>query len=172
MIAEEIVPPGVEDAYELELALLGADGSEGIDAYLQTIGSHQRHPLLEDGFLSRMRMRRATMSQFAALWGRWDQYRAELARFFQHYDAVLSPVYTQPALRHGESVKPGNFEGFSYTMAWNVAAAPAAAVRCAEADGLPIDVQVITRPWRDMLALEICQELERKFGGWKRPKEW
>jgi Asp-tRNA(Asn)/Glu-tRNA(Gln) amidotransferase A subunit family amidase len=83
---------------------------------------------------------------------------------------VLSPVYTQPALKHGDSVKPGNFEGFSYTMAWNVAAAPAAVVRCAEADGLPINVQVITGPWRDMLALEICGELEKQFSGWKPPK--
>jgi amidase len=169
MIVEETTPPGASDAYELELSLLGADGSEGIDAYLQTIGSHERHPLLENGFLARMRARRSTMSQFAALWSRWDQYRSDLARFFRRYDAILSPVYTQPALKHGESVKPGNFEGFNYTMAWNVAAMPAAVVRCAEADGLPINVQVITKPWRDMLALEICQELEKKFGGWKPP---
>src|SRR6185437_5733147 len=31
---EERMPPGVEQAYELELALLGADGAEGIDEYL------------------------------------------------------------------------------------------------------------------------------------------
>ncbi len=172
MIAEETIPPGMADAYEMEFALLGADGSEGIDAYLQTMGSRERHPLLESGFLSRMRARRASMSQFAELWARWDRYRADLARFFRRYDAVLSPVYTQPALKHGESVKPGNFEGFSYTMAWNVAAAPAAVVRCAEQDGLPINVQVITKPWRDMLALEICGELEKKFGGWKPPQDW
>jgi len=171
MVVEEEVPPGAADAYELELALLGADGSEGIDAYLQTIGSHQRHPLLEDGFLSRMRIRRASMAQFASLWAQWDQYRADLARFFKQYDAILSPVYTQPALKHGESVKPGNFEGFSYTMAWNVAGVPAAVVRCAEKDGLPINVQVITKPWRDMLTLQICQELEKKFGGWKQSRQ-
>lgn len=164
---EETTPPGMADAYELELALLGADGGEGIDAYMQTIGSGERHPLLEYGFLSRMRAREATMSQFASLWTQWDQYRAGLARFFGQYDAILSPVYTQAALKHGESVKPGNFEGFSYTMAWNVAGAPAAVVRCAEEDGLPINVQIVTRPWRDMLALEICQELEARFGGWK-----
>jgi amidase len=170
MIVEETTPPGVADAYELELALLGADGSEGIDAYLQTVGSHERHPLLESGFLSRMRLYRATMSQFASRWAQWDQYRADLARFFQRYDAILSPVYTQPALKHGESVKPGNFEGFSYTMAWNVGAAPAAVVRCAEEGGLPINVQVITKPWRDMLALDISAELENRFGGWKPPR--
>jgi amidase len=172
MIVEETTPPGVADAYELELALLGADGSEGIDAYMQTIGSHERHPLLENGFLSRMRTHRATMSQFASRWAQWDQYRADLAHFFGHYDAILSPVYTQPALKHGESVKPGNFEGFSYTMAWNVAGAPAAVVRCAEEDSLPINVQVIAKPWRDMLALEICGELEKKFGGWKAPNHF
>jgi amidase len=167
IIVEEAIPPGVADAYELERALLGADGGEGIDAYMQTIGSSERHPLLQNGFLARMRTHRATMSQFASRWAQWDQYRTDLARFFQRYDAVLSPVYTQPALKHGESVKSGNFEGFSYTMAWNVAGAPAAVVRCAEENGLPINVQVITKPWRDMLALEVCGELEKGFGGWK-----
>ncbi len=170
MHVEEKTPPGVADAYELELALLGADGGEGIDAYMQSVGSHEKHPLLEDGFLSRMRPHRASMSQFAARWAQWDQYRAGMARFFQDFDAVLSPVYTQPALQHGESVKPGNFEGFSYTMAWNIAGTPAAVVRCAEQGGLPINVQVTTKWWRDTLALEICQELERGFGGWKPPK--
>ncbi|MBV8833842.1 MAG: amidase, partial [Acidobacteriaceae bacterium] len=118
---EESRPPGMELAYELEMSLLGADGGCGIDEYLRQIGSMQTHTLLEDGFVNRMRRYRGSAADLAARWAQWDQYRSDLHRFFQTYDAMLCPVYTEPALRHGESVLPGKFEGFSYTMAWNVA---------------------------------------------------
>ncbi len=165
---EECRPPGVEDAYELELALLGADGVEGIDEYLKAVGSDQTHPLL-NGFLDHMRPHRATVAQFAKRWAQWDAYRSGLRTFFQRFDAILCPVYTQPALPHRGSLLEENFRGFSYTMAWNVAGAPAATVRCAAYNGLPINVQVVTKPWRDLLALQICRTIEDQFGGWKKP---
>ena len=166
---DEQRPPGIEQAYELEMALLGADGGEAIDQYLRDIGSTEVHPILVNGFLNRMRPFRATVSEFAARWAQWDTYRAGMRHFFDQYDAVLCPVYPHPALAHGESVLSGNFEGFSYTMAWNVAGLPAATVRCSEARGLPINVQVVTGAWRDLLAIEICRVIESEFGGWKPP---
>ena len=163
---EERVPPGVEDAYELELALFGADGAEGIDAYLEAAGSTEVHPLLT-GFLDHMRPHRASGAEFARRWAQWDEYRAGMRRFFEQYDAIVCPVYTQPALKHRGSLEESNFQGFSYTMAWNVAGAPAATVRCAEHEGLPVNVQVVAKPWRDQTALAICGEIEAQFGGWK-----
>jgi amidase len=168
LAVEEARPPGVEDAYELELALLGADGADGIDAYLKTAGSHQTHRLL-NGFLDHMRPHRATVAQFAKRWAQWDEYRSNLRAFFQRYDAILCPVYTQPALPHAGSLMEESFRGFSYTMAWNVAGAPAATVRCATHEGLPINVQVIAKPWRDLLALQLCHKIEDQFGGWRKP---
>ena len=167
LAVEQCRPPGVEDAYELELALLGADGAEGIDEYLKAAGSYQTHPLLV-GFLDHMRPYRATVAQFAKRWQQWDEYRANLRAFFNRYDAVLCPVYTQTALAHGGSSIEENFRGFSYTMAWNVAGAPAATVRCATHAGLPVNVQVVTKPWRDLLALQLCRAIEDQFGGWKK----
>jgi Asp-tRNA(Asn)/Glu-tRNA(Gln) amidotransferase A subunit family amidase len=52
-------------------------------------------------------------------------------------------------------------------MAWNVSGNPAATVRVAETNGLPINVQVVTARWRDLLALDICSLLEKQFGGWR-----
>jgi amidase len=168
MRVEECRPECLERAFELEMALLGADGVDGIDAYLSDAGSTEVHPLLT-GWLDRLRALRATASELASRWAQWDEYRASVARFFENYDAILSPVYTQAALEHGASIRDGNFEGFSYTMAWNVAGAPAATVRCSEDGGLPINVQVIAKPWRDLDALAICQVIERAFGGWRAP---
>lgn len=165
---EEQAPPGLEGAYELELALLGADGADGIDAYLREVGSTRVHPLLT-GFVDHMRPFRATAAELARRWAQWDEYRTGIGHFFGEFDAVLSPVYTQTALEHGGSLKESNFEGFSYTMAWNLAGAPAATVRCAEVNGLPINVQVVAKPWRDMLTLELCRMIEHEFGGWRPP---
>jgi amidase len=90
--------------------------------------------------------------------------------FMRHHDAILGPAYPQPALAHGESIRPENFIGFSHTMAYNVAGWPAAVVRCGEsADGLPIAVQVAAAPWRDDVALAVAAALEKAFGGWKPP---
>ena len=169
VFVEECTPPFVEQAFALELGLLGADGVDGIDAYLRDAGSTQLHPLLT-AWLDRMRPLRATASELAARWEQWDKYRAAMARFFKRYDAILCPVYPEPALKHGESVRAGKFEGFSYTMAWNVAGAPAATVRCAEADGLPVNVQVVTKPWRDLTALALCRVIEAQFGAWSAPR--
>jgi amidase len=168
MHIEERRPPGVERAYELELAIAGADGGDAIDEYLQAIGSTEVHPLLTD-FLNRLRPFRSTASQLSARWTQWDQYRSDIARFFDDYDAVLCPVYSQPALKHGQSAINSHFEGFSYTMAWNMAGTPAATVRCGAIDNLPLNVQVVTRRWRDLLSLEICHLLETQFGGWQPP---
>jgi amidase len=163
---EEHRPPGMDEAFELELALLGADGADGIDRYLGALGGTEIHPYLT-GFLDHMRPFRATASELAARWAQWDEYRANLRCFFRVYDAILCPVYTQPALPHGGSIVEENFEGFSYTMAWNVAGAPAATVRCASQAGLPVNVQVVTKPWQDLLAIEICRMIEGQFGGWQ-----
>ena len=165
---EERRPPGADQAYELEFALFGADAGDGIDEYLRDIGSTSVH-VLHRSFVSRMRPYRASGYELAKRWAQWDEYRSNMAAFFAEYDAVLCPVYTQPALKHRGSLDDQNFQGFSYTMAWNLAGAPAATVRCAE-EGLPVNVQVVTKPWRDLLALEICRLIEAEFGGW-RPAE-
>lgn len=169
MRVEECKPPGIEQAFELEFALLGADGVDGIDAYLREVGSTNIHPLLKN-WLDRMRPLRASASELASQWARWDEYRAGMARFFEQFDVLICPVYIQPALKHGDSIKHGNFEGFSYTMAWNVAGTPAATVRCAESDGLPINVQIVAKPWRDLTALRVAKLIEDAFGGWKPPQ--
>jgi amidase len=165
---EEKRPPCIEQSYELEMSLLGADGGEGIAAYLADIGSREVHPQLTS-FVERFRRFGGDAAKLAGYWSRWDTFRAEMARFFTSYDLVLSPVYPRTALEHGASMRNENFEGFSYTMTWSVAGFPAATVRFGESGGLPVNVQVVAKPWRDMTALYACELLERSGGGWKAP---
>ena len=164
---EERTPPGIEQSYDLEMKLIGPDGGDGLRQFLASIGSHQTHPLLE-GWLAKLEPYRTSVGGFAEYWAALHQFRAGMFAFLQNYDAILSPVSASPALPHGASVQDGNFRGFSYTMTYNVTGWPAAVVRCGEsADGLPIDVQLAARPWREDIALAIAGRLEEICGGWK-----
>jgi amidase len=84
--------------------------------------------------------------------------------------AILCPVCAFPAIPHGTSDDSDKIDGFSYTKAYNLTGWPGAVVRCGTtATGLPIGVQIITRPWREDVALAIADYLEGVFGGWQAP---
>ena len=158
--AVECRPPCVEQSYDFEMGLIGADGGDGVRAYLASIGSNETHPLLE-GWLSKLEPYRVPVAGFADLWNRLLDFRASMHRFMRDYDAILSPVCATPAVPHGASTEDRTFRGFSYTMTYNVLGWPAVAVPYGRsAFGLPIGVQIACRPWREDLALALAGRLE------------
>jgi len=165
--ARECRPPLIEESYDLEMALIGPDGGDGLRAYLEEIGSTRTHPLL-DGWLDKLEPYRTGVEGFAKYWGSLDRFRAAMYGFLRDYDAVLSPACATPAVPHGTSIEDATFRGFSYTMTYNVTGWPAAVVRCGESpEGLPIDLQVAAHPWREDVALAVALRLEEVFGGWQ-----
>ena len=101
---------------------------------------------------------------------RWDAYRADMLTFADPYDLILCPVFPSPARRHGAMHVPGEIEPTSFTTPANLTGWPAATVRCGtSAEGLPIGVQLVARPWRDDVALAAALHLEREFGGFRPP---
>ncbi len=167
LIVTEDRPGCLANAWDLEMKLLGADGGDSLWRYLAEVGSTKVHPLLRS-WLEKLDPYRTDIAGLQRYWAEWDRYRAEMFAFFQQYDAILCPVYTQPALRHGASVDDENFRGFSHTMAYNLTGWPAAVVRCGEsASGLPIAVQIVAHPRREEVALAIAARLEQAFGGWR-----
>jgi amidase len=164
---DERRPPGIEESYEHEMRLIGPDGGDGLRAYLAAVGSTRTHPLL-DGWLAKLERYRTTLAGFAQYWSELDRFRARMLAFLKDYDAILSPVCAHAALPHGTSIDEGTFQGFSYTMTYNLTGWPAAVVRCGQtATGLPIGVQVAAHPWREDVALRIAGRLEELFGGWQ-----
>jgi amidase len=158
--AEEAAPSCLADAWDLEMKLLGADGGDGVRAYLAEIGSHEVHPLLTR-WLDKLEAYRTDVAGVARYWHEWDGYRASMAEFARRFDVLICPAYSKAGLRHGESVQDENFRGFRHTMAFNVAGWPAAVVRCGtSANGLPIAVQVAAAPWREDIALAVAAHLE------------
>ena len=159
-------PPGIEESYEHEMRLIGPDGGDGLRAYLESIGSTRTHRLL-DGWLAKLEPYRTTVAGFAQYWADLDQFRARMLAFLKDYDAILSPVCAHAALPHGTSIDEGTFQGFSYTMTYNLTGWPAAVVRCGQTEaGLPIGVQIAAHPWREDIALRLADRLEALCGGW------
>jgi len=166
---EEARPSGIEEAYDLEMKLLGPDGGDGLREYLEGLGSKVVHPLLE-GWLEKLEAYRTDLVGLQGYWQDWDRYRAGMFAFLRNYDVILCPSYIHGALPHGTSTRDENFRGFSHTMAYNLTGWPAAVVRCGETvGGLPVAVQVVARPWREDVALRVAGVLEGMFGGWKAP---
>jgi amidase len=164
---DEARPACLANAYDLEMKILGADGGDSLWQYLAGLGSSEVHPLLRS-WLEKLEPYRVDLAGFQRYWAEWDAYRTEMFAFFQNYDVILCPVYTQPALPHGTSTLDENFRGFSHTMAYNMTGWPAAVVRCGEsASGLPIGVQIVAHPFKEDVALAVAGRLEEMFGGWK-----
>ena len=99
---------------------------------------------------------------------RWDAYRRGMLAFMEPYDLVLCPAFDSPAPRHEETDLPGRWEGVSYTTPFSLTGWPAAVVRAgSSAEGLPIGVQLVARPWRDDVALAAAAWVEKSVGGWR-----
>jgi amidase len=93
----------------------------------------------------------------------WDRFRRALIAFMADYDLILTPAAAAPAAPHGA---PGG--SIAYTLAYSLTGWPAAVVRAGiTADGLPIGVQLVARPWRDDVALAAARLVEQHCGGWQ-----
>ena len=157
---EECRPAGIGESYELEMKIIGPDGGDALRAYLRDIGSTRIHPLLE-GWLRKLEPYRTDVAGFGDYWTSLDRFRDNMHAFGNRFDAVISPVASQPAVEHGRSIEDDVFRGFSYTMTYNLSGWPAAVVRCGRSkSGLPIGVQIAANPWREDVALALARLLE------------
>ncbi len=109
-------------------------------------------------------MGRMQGSEVEAMFLNWDRFRTSMLTFMEGYDAILSPVDHQPAVPRGTD----DPLQFAYTLAWSLTGWPCVVVRAGTSlEGLPINVQIITRPWREDIAVAIGLRVESLFGGWQ-----
>jgi len=104
-------------------------------------------------------------------WAELDLLRSRTLSEMRSYPVLLCPVASIPAFRHGERkwVDEGRevayLDAVRHTQWWNVLACPAAVVPVGRsAEGLPIGVQVVARPWEDEVALGVAGVLDAAFG--------
>jgi Asp-tRNA(Asn)/Glu-tRNA(Gln) amidotransferase A subunit family amidase len=104
-----------------------------------------------------------------------DNLRAEILRQMRDVPILLSPVSTEPAFRHGEgNYRLGAPHCYRDTMRFsqwtNLTGFPGATVPLGmSAEGLPIGVQVIGRPYEEELVLAVAEKIEAARGAWTAP---
>jgi amidase len=98
----------------------------------------------------------------------WYDYRSDMHGFMADYDAIVCPVNAGPAPLHGPEMD--DLTRFSYTISYNLTGWPGAVVRGGTSpEGMPIGVQIVTRPGREDVALRLAKHVEQELGGYQRP---
>jgi amidase len=167
---EEKRTPDAEKAGTVYHDMSRGDGGAGTRAFLKSIGSDPISPLFEKALTYSVAPAMANTTDALAAFVRWDLFRNSMLRFMENYDAVLSPVAPYPAFLHGTSFDDANRKGGGYSQMYNLTGWPSATVRVGTSpEGLPLNVQVAARPWREDVALALAAHLEKTFGGWKMP---
>ena len=100
---------------------------------------------------------------------RWDAFRTAMLGFAERFDLLVCPVFDGPARPHGAMNVAGQRDPTSWTTPHSLTGWPAATVRAGTAPGgLPLDVQLVARPWRDDVALAAALRVEQELGPWPR----
>jgi amidase len=149
---------------------LGGDRGRGFEEDLRAIGASNPSEELAE-FLRQADQVEFTLTEARSRLVDLDTYRIDMLSFMADYDVIVCPAMPTPAKPHHHGLV--EMSDFSHLMAHNITGWPAAVVRCGtSADGLPIGVQVVARPWQDATALAAAAHLETVFGGWQPPPVW
>ena len=164
MLVEEKKPIGIERVMDIGFGLPNWDGGEGVRRILEVSGTTE-HTL--QFFTEATAL---TTEQLDQLLVQWFDWRSEMLSFMNDYDVIISPVNAHPAVLHGATNITESLAAFSYTMTYNSTGWPGAVVRAGtSSEGLPIGVQIITRPGREDIALAVAKFIETGLGGYQEP---
>ncbi len=168
-------PEGLELARQLWWKFFGIAGGMLLGPL---IGGHESDlsPILKE-FVSWVAAERPhTGESLLDAWIQRDEVRGRVLAQMREYPVLLCPVASIPAFKHGErrwkidGQTVQYLDAWSYTEWFNLLGMPAVVVPVGRSsEGLPIGVQIITRPWEEELALAIAAIIEEECGGWQRP---
>jgi Asp-tRNA(Asn)/Glu-tRNA(Gln) amidotransferase A subunit family amidase len=132
-------------------------------------------PILREYLSTRTRTPLSAAS-FTTAWIERDLARADLLRQMETHRILICPVASIPAFRHGERAWSIDGEtvryldAMSYTQWFNILGNPVAVVPVGRsAEGLPIGVQVVGRPFEEELVLAVAAAIERGCQGYHPP---
>ena len=162
----EEVPPLQREAWEAWDGLVRADGFAWLERLITAAGTPGFGSYDTRGWVTRTPP--ISADALSALAERADRIRGALLSWAKDVDLIVCPVMPQGPIRHGES--NAAWFGDTYSDVHNLTGWPAVVVRAGStAEGLPIGVQLVARPWQEHVALAAAAEIERVLGGWRPP---
>jgi Asp-tRNA(Asn)/Glu-tRNA(Gln) amidotransferase A subunit family amidase len=129
-------------------------------------------PMLKDYLAVVATEPRVTLESFMNACTERDLLRSDLLRQLRDVPILLSPVSTAPAFPHGagncRTGDPYNYRDTMRFCQWlNLAGFPGLSLPFGHSpEGLPINVQLIARPYEEELLLAVAETLERARGPW------
>lgn len=172
---EPFRPEGIDSARKLWWMLFGIAGAERLQPLIEG-KEDQLHSLVQDLLKPPDDPLDASLREFLEAWDARDVLRAKLLEHMREYRALICPVASIPAFRHGE--RSWMIDGrevtypkaFSYCQAFNLLGNPSVVVPAGRSDeGLPIGVQIVGRPFDDRLILALARRFEEAAGEWTPP---
>jgi Asp-tRNA(Asn)/Glu-tRNA(Gln) amidotransferase A subunit family amidase len=175
LITEETRPPGIERGHDLWLKLF----SRASVVQLRNVYAGHED---KGGEFIRWRLATAddtpppTLDDYIGSWLERDHLRAKLVQWMKATPLIVAPIGATPAYPHethkvtvgGQTLS--TFRAFSYCQAFNVFDLPVAVVPAGRsAEGLPIGVQIIGRPFEEENVLAAAAVVEKALGGWQPP---
>jgi Asp-tRNA(Asn)/Glu-tRNA(Gln) amidotransferase A subunit family amidase len=116
-----------------------------------------------------------TLESFMTACTHRDLVRAVVLHQMRDVPVLLSPVSSAPAFRHGAgNYRPGDPHNYRDSMRFcqwlNLTGSPGVSLPLGRsAEGLPISVQLIGRPYEEELLLAVAESLEQARGPWQPP---
>ena len=164
-IVEEASPPSYEQAIEVWGKALMEDVRAMLPMIEMVMGDAGKQ-FLRAGLASFPPLDLAT---FLTLFPQRIHIEKEWALFFQQYDVLLSPTWTQPAFEHGadiasETAATATLELMRPVLPANLLGLPAAIAPVGLVDGMPVGAQLVARKYGDLTALAAAEILEHALG--------
>lgn len=163
---EQVQPPGVELGHDLWLRLF----SRASVVLLRSVYAGQEE---KAGEFVRWRLATAdntptaTLDEYIESWLERDRVREKLVRWMDEVPLIVAPVGATPAFAHdSHKVVVGEqtvsvFRAFSYAQTFNVLDLPVVVIPVGRsAEGLPIGVQIIGRPFDEATVLAAAAIIE------------
>lgn len=139
-------------------------------------GREKLSPIFREFLVIAERTGPLTATELLRAWAEMDLLRSKTLEEMRAFPVLLCPVASLPAWKHGERAwmiegqRVEYLDAVRYTQWFNTLGAPAAVVPVgSSAEGLPVGVQVVARPFEDELALGVATVVDKAFG-YRPPK--
>lgn len=167
----EDVPNNFDEGFLLFQELLGADGSRAFKDALEQLEVTEVSSLLTQ-IIRHLESFSCDLPTFMQRWQQWEFYRSRVLDFFDRYDVLICPITPDCALAHEQPM--WNSDKINYaSYVWTVSATllPVVAIKAGiSKEGMPIGVQIVTKPFQEHIGLAVATCIENIVGGWVMPK--
>ena len=172
---EQFRPEGLEESRELWWKFFGIAGGMILGPMLRGRESELSPILRQFSGWTASEPPHSGESLLATWLGR-DGVRERILLQMRKFPILICPVAAIPAFRHGEREWQVDGKTVKYLDAWsycewfNLLGFPAVVVPMElSAEGLPIGVQIVGRPWEEERVLAVAGALEDARGAWQGP---